>query len=88
MVSHVCNLSTWESKARNSIPVQGHLGIHSEFPASLGYVARLCLEKETERKREMEEEGEKTLEHGSLHVPNKYISWSCAQRSMDGCFAE
>lgn len=64
MVSRVYNLSTWKTKARKLISVQYCLRIHGEFLASLGYLVRLYLEKEMERKREMEDEGKNSLENG------------------------
>jgi hypothetical protein len=44
MVVHTSNPNTWEAETRGWWD-QGQPGLHSEFNASLGYIARTCLNK-------------------------------------------
>jgi hypothetical protein len=43
MVVHTCNLSIWEAETEEW-QVKGQLGLHTKFQASLGYIARPCLQ--------------------------------------------
>lgn len=45
MIVHVCNLSTQEAEAEESLEVQHYAGLHSMLQSSLDYLARHCIKK-------------------------------------------
>jgi hypothetical protein len=53
----IYNPSTWEAEAGKS-QIGGQPGLHSNFKASLDYIARSCLKKPTERERRKERKRE------------------------------
>lgn len=56
----VCNPTTWEVEA-GGVTLKGHLGLHSMFQATLGYIMILNLKKKKKgRSREVQKERKET----------------------------